>query len=82
MNVIFWCLCAAAVLAMAIYYLTRYKRLKTAVFGTFTGILALLILNCFGEKWGADLPLNIFNLCGSAVLGVPFVICIVIINFL
>lgn len=81
-NMIFWSLCAAAVLAMTVYYLTRLKRLKTIFFGTFTGIAALLLLNCFGGGLGANLPLNAFNVCGSAMLGVPFVICIVVFDFL
>ena len=82
MNMIFVSLCGIAVLAMTIYYFTRMKRFKTLLFGGMTGIIALFILNFFGESWGADLPLNLFNVCGSAVLGVPFVICVVVFNFL
>lgn len=81
-NVIFWSLCAVAILAMTVYYFTRLKRFKTAIFGVFTGMAALLLLNFFGGGFGVKLPLNLFNVCGSAILGVPFVICIVIFNFL
>lgn len=81
-NMIFWSLCAVAVLAMTVYYLTRLKRLKTAFFGAFTGTAALLLLNSFGGGFGVALPLNLFNVCGSTVLGVPFLICIVVFKFL
>ena len=81
-NIIFWSLCAVAVLAMTVYYMTRLKRLKTAIFGAFTGAAALLLLNSFGGGFGAALPLNLFNVCGSTILGVPFVICIVVLKFL
>lgn len=81
-NTIFVSLCAIAALTMSIYYLTRFKRLKTVFFGTFTGITALLLLNSFGGGFGAALPLNLFNVCGSAVLGVPFLICAVVFKFI
>lgn len=81
-NMIFWCLCTAAVLAMFIYYFTRLKRFKTIFFGAFTGVAALILLNCFGDRFNAYLPLNLFNVCGSAILGVPFIICIVIFKFI
>ncbi len=81
-NTIFLSLCAIAALTMSIYYLTRFKRFKTLFFGTFTGITALLLLNSFGGGFGAALPLNIFNVCGSVVLGVPFLICAIVFNFL
>ncbi len=82
MNTIFLILCSIAVLTMSIYYLTRLKRIKTVFFGTFTGITALLLLNSFGGGFGAALPLNLFNVCGSAVLGVPFLICAVVFKLL
>ena len=81
-KIIFWSLCGAAVLAMIIYYATRLKRLKTVLYGIITGIVSLLLVNYFGNRFGAVLPLNIFNVSGSIILGVPFVICMIIFNFL
>ena len=46
-----------------------------------TGFIALVLVNKYGFMIGADIPLNTFNICGSAVLGVPFVVCLVIIEF-
>jgi hypothetical protein len=50
--------------------------------GAVTGGAALFIVNKYGAFIGADVPLNLFNVMGSAVLGVPFVIFIVIMNIL
>ncbi len=81
-KIIFWSLCGTALLVMIIYYATRLKRLKTVIYGVVTGIVSLLLVNYFGRRFGTDLPLNIFNVSGSIILGVPFVICMVIFNFL
>lgn len=75
---IFYGVCAAAVLVMLIYYIKRERKLFSALFGALTGAAALIILNKYGSFIGADVPLNVFNVIGSAVLGVPFVICLVI----
>ncbi|MBQ8180716.1 MAG: pro-sigmaK processing inhibitor BofA family protein [Ruminococcus sp.] len=81
-KIIFWSLCCASVVVMMIYYATRLKRLKTVIYGVATGIISLLLINYFGEMIGTSLPLNLFNVSGSIILGVPFVICMVIFNFL
>lgn len=79
-DIIFAAVCGAVILIMAIYYLKREKRLKAILFGSVTGLAALFILNKYGGNFDTELPLNIFNLCGSAVLGVPFVICLVLLK--
>lgn len=81
-ETIFFMTCAAVVLIMIIYYGKRQKRFSTAIFGTLTGLAALVLVNKYGGIIGAELPLNTFNICGSAVLGVPFVACLVIIKYI
>ncbi len=81
-KIIFGSMCAVAVLAMTIYYITRLKRGRTFIYGALTGFISLLLLNMFGNRLGIIMPLNIFNVSGSILLGVPFVICMVILNFL
>lgn len=81
-KIIFWSLCAVAVIAMTVYYVTRLKRWRTFVYGALTGFVSLILLNIFGNGLGITMPLNIFNVSGSIILGVPFVICMVILNFL
>jgi len=81
-DMIFAVVCGAAVLIMAFYYLRREHRVRTLLFGSLTGIAALLILNEYGGRFSTQLPLNVFNVAGSAVLGVPFVIILVLLEIL
>ncbi len=77
---IFWGICAAIVLVMFIYYIKRERKLLSFLFGGLTGFIALVILNKYGTLIDIDVPLNSFNIAGSAVHGVPFVILLVIMS--
>lgn len=77
---IFKAVCIAAAGIMLIYYIKRERRILSFLFGALTGAAALIILNKYGGLIGAEIPLNIFNVGGSIVLGVPFVICLVILK--
>ena len=77
---IFAAICILTVLIMMIYYIKRERKLLSFLFGAVTGTAALILLNKYGVFIGIDVPLNIFNVSGSAVLGVPFVICLVILQ--
>lgn len=79
---IFYIVCGVVAVIMIIYYIRRKRRLLSAFFGVFSGIAALFAVNYFGGAMGVDLPLNLFNLCGSAILGIPFVALLIIINIL
>lgn len=77
---IFKAVCIAAAGIMLIYYIKRERKILSFLFGAVTGAAALIILNKYGSLIGAEIPLNIFNVGGSVVLGVPFVICLVILK--
>jgi hypothetical protein len=77
---IFYCICAAAVVIMLIYYIRRERKFLSFLSGALSGFAALTILSRYGYMIGTDIPLNLFNVCGSTVLGVPFVICLVILK--
>lgn len=79
---LFYVVCAVTAVIMFIYYIRRKKRIISAFFGVFSGFAALLLVNRFGGCIGAELPLNLFNLCGSMVLGIPFVAFMIIVNIL
>lgn len=81
-DIIFKLLCGAVVLIMALYYLRREKKLLSLIIGAVTGSAALFLINKYGGMIGVEIPLNMFNLLGSAILGVPFVVFLVIMNFL
>ena len=74
--------CAAVILVAAIYYFRREKKLLSLFIGAVTGCAALFIVNKYGGMLGVDIHLNLFNTVGSIVLGVPFVVFLVIMNFL
>ncbi|MBQ8297372.1 MAG: pro-sigmaK processing inhibitor BofA family protein [Ruminococcus sp.] len=77
---IFKGVCAAVIFVMLIYYIRRERKLRSILFGALTGAAALFILNKYGGYIGVEIPLNVFNLAGSTILGVPFVICLVILR--
>lgn len=77
-KMIFRIVCVTVIIIMLVYYLKREKKVFSAFFGALTGIAALMILNKYGNVIDVEIPLNIFNLGGSTVLGVPFVVCLVI----
>ncbi|MCM1133512.1 MAG: pro-sigmaK processing inhibitor BofA family protein [Ruminococcus flavefaciens] len=81
-ETIFFMTCAVAVLIMIIYYSRRRKKISSVLFGVITGLTALVLVNKYGCVIGAELPLNAFNICGSAVLGVPFVAGLIIIKYI
>jgi hypothetical protein len=81
-EVLFVLVCSVVVLIMGIYYMSRRNRVRAFLFGSLTGLAALFILERWGGSFNTVLPLNAFNVCGSAVLGVPFVIMLVIFKIL
>lgn len=81
-DLILGLICIVVVLIMLMYYMRRERKVLSFVFGAFTGAAALFILNKYGGFIGADVPLNLFNVSGSAVLGVPFVVGLVILKYL
>ncbi len=72
----------AAAGAMLLFYRRRKRRLLSALYGAATGMGALLLVNFFGSYIGAEIPLNAFNVFGSALLGAPFVVLITVLRFL
>lgn len=79
-EIIFYSVCALTALIMFIYIRRRKKWLSTAIFGIISGLAALFLINSFGGGFGVNIPLNTFNVCGSVVLGVPFVAAMVILG--
>ena len=81
-GLIFWLVCGAAAAAMLVYYVRRKHKLLSALFGSGSGLAALFLVNRFGGGLGAELPLNAFNLCGSTVLGAPFVAAMIVCKYI
>lgn len=81
-GMIFFIACGAALAAMTVYYARRKHKLLSALFGSVSGLTALFLVNLFGGSFGAYLPLNAFNVCGSTVLGAPFVAAMIICKYI
>lgn len=81
-ETLFYIVCGAAAAAMLLYYIKRRHKVLSFIFGSVSGLLTLFLFNKFGYVAGLEIPLNLFNICGSAVLGIPFVAALIIINFL
>ena len=79
---IFKMLCGIVAVIMIVYYYRRQKKLFSFFIGAFTGSSALFIVNKYGSLIGMTIPLNLFNISGSIVLGAPFVLFLVIMNYL
>lgn len=79
---IFKIICGIIAVIMTIYYYRREKKLFSFFVGAFTGSAALFIVNKYGSLIGMTIPLNLFNISGSVILGAPFVLFLVIMNFL
>ncbi|MDE6671234.1 MAG: pro-sigmaK processing inhibitor BofA family protein [Ruminococcus sp.] len=77
-DIIFIIICCVSVMIMIIYYSRRESKVLSVIFGAFTGVIALFILN----RFNAEIPLNIFNISGSAVLGVPYVAGLVLLKYI
>ena len=65
-----------------VYYMRRKRKLLSLIIGGISGFAALLLLNHFGGMIEYKPPLNLFNVCGSTVLGIPYVITITLLYFL
>lgn len=81
-ETIFYLVCGVSAAIMLVYYLKRKRKVTSLLFGSVSGLTALLLTNYFGASAGADIPLNLFNVCGSAVLGVPFVAGMIVVKYI
>lgn len=81
-NMIFRTLCGTVTAIMAIYFFKREKKFISFLIGAVTGSAALFLVNKYGGIFDINVPLNLFNISGSVILGVPFVVFVVIMNFL
>ena len=81
-ELIFGMICLISLIIIGVYYLKRRRRISSFLTGAATGLIALFITNKYGSILDINLPLNTFNICGSVFLGSPFVVFLVIMNYL
>ena len=74
---------AVALSAAALLVMVRTIRKNGAASAFRTALLgavSLFLLHHIQGRFGLDIPINLFNLSGSIVLGIPFLICLVVIR--
>lgn len=76
---IFFIICGFVFLIMLVTYIKKKHRILSFIFGSLSGMTALFLLCKYGSGIGAEVPMNFFNLCGSGILGIPFVVFLAII---
>ncbi|MDE5946775.1 MAG: pro-sigmaK processing inhibitor BofA family protein [Oscillospiraceae bacterium] len=76
---IFYIICGIVSLLMLVIYISRRRRFLSFIFGSLAGMTALFLVCKYGSQIGIEIPLNIFNFCGSGILGIPFVVFLAII---
>ena len=81
-ELIFGMICLISLIIIGVYYLKRRRRISSFLTGAATGLIALFITNKYGSILDINLHLNTFNICGSVFLGAPFVVFLVIMNYL
>lgn len=69
-------------LFMLRYYIRRKKRLLSALIGCASGLIALWAVCRWGGDFGIFIRADLFSVATSAILGIPGVIFIIIVNLL
>ena len=79
---IFKIICGIMIVVNGIYFLKCRKKLFSFLLSGILGFAALVLLNKYGLFIGEVPPLNKFNIAGSIILGVPYVVLAAIIKLL
>lgn len=58
------------------------KKIMKLLLNIFLGICIICLVNTFGGKIGISIPFNIVTALVSGLLGIPGVICLIIINYI
>ncbi|MEG2310381.1 MAG: pro-sigmaK processing inhibitor BofA family protein [Clostridia bacterium] len=58
------------------------KRIFKLLINILIGLLLILIVNIFGVNIGLHIPFNILTALVSGILGIPGVLCLVILNYI
>lgn len=81
-NILFYAICGCSVLAMAVYHRRRRRTFLSVLTGSLTGIAALMLTEKLTRGLDIEIVLSPFNIIGSLILGIPYSVILVIVNFL
>lgn len=77
---ILWGILIVFALVMFVYYKKSDKPLKNAFLGIFSGAFGITLLYLFGGTVGIVLPVSLYNILFSLILGIPGVIVLIILK--
>ena len=82
MQYVIFCLCVIAMIIIAKIFSWPFKKILKLLFNIAFGIILILITNIFGESIGLHIPFNIVTAIIAGFLGVPGVICLIILHYI
>lgn len=82
MQYIIFSLCIIAMVIVAKIFSWPLKKIFKLIINIALGILLILITNIFGERIGLHIPFNFVTAIISGTLGVPGVICLIILHYI
>lgn len=82
MQYVIFCLCIIAVVIIAKIFSWPFKKILKLVLNIIFGIILILITNIFGESIALHIPFNMVTAAISGFLGVPGVICLIILHYI
>ncbi len=71
-----------AVIIMAKFLSWPFKNILKLIFNILVGLIMILLVNCFGAKIGIHINFNVVTAIVSGILGIPGVICLIILNYI
>ena len=71
-----------AVIVIAKVFSWPFGKIFKLVLNIALGLIMILIVNVFGQNIGLHIPFNIVTALISGILGLPGVICLIIINYI
>ena len=82
MQYVIFCLCVIAMIIIAKIFSWPFKKILKLLFNIAIGIILILITNILGESIGLHIPFNAVTAIIAGILGVPGVICLIILHYI
>lgn len=82
MQYIIFILCIIAVIIIAKIFSWPLKKIIKLVINIIVGLIMILLVNVFGDEIDLHIPFNIVTALISGILGVPGVICLIVLHYI
>lgn len=82
MQYVIFVLCIIALIIIAKIFSWPLKKIIKLILNIIIGLIMILLVNVFGENIGLHIPFNIVTAVISGTLGIPGVICLIILHYI